>query len=103
MGNHCVQVWVISQETGVHVETGNPIGVYYGSKLLIGQVPWIGKDRSCIGMGGHYRPGGRLHDIPEAGIRQVGYIYQHAQLPHGFHKGSSLLRETPLLFLCIGA
>ena len=103
VGDGGVQVGPLPQEVGVEVKANHSVVVYYGSKLLIGQVPGMRKDRPGIGMAGKKGATQLLRHVPEAWIRQVGHVHQHAQPLHFADEHPALRRQPPLRLLCIRA
>ena len=46
--------------------------------IIVGQVPGMAADGPAVGMGGHHRSLGHVHNIPEALVADMAYIHQDA-------------------------
>ena len=68
MGGECVHVLPSAHKFPALVQSHNTLVFYYGSKLLIRQVPCVGADRPGVGVAGDHRPPSHLQHVPKARV-----------------------------------
>ena len=55
----------------------------------------MGADGPAVGVGGHHRPPGQTHHVPEARIRQMGHVYVDGQLLHPLKEVPAISGQSP--------